>query len=280
VTLAVKFTDVTTGHTILTSPVLFANQNQINAIVPAGIVGDQYVTVTAGATSDNFLVHYLAADPGIFTLNSDGTGGGAIVNASGTINQTGKPAIKSTEISIYLAGLGAPDSTGLNQATSNVQTYPGSCIQALGGSAQSPSLLSVKNTTVKNGSVTTYTSPAWTNIDGAIMSYDAHDIIAGTAPDQNYPPCIATATIAVTIGTLGTNSFTVTTPVTGIAYAGFVSGSVAGLYQINVMLPDISTVAGNITASMVGTVQPVSVSIQPGGTGTTYYSQGGVTIQF
>jgi hypothetical protein len=253
--------------------------------VPAGIALDQNISITVGATgalatSDNFLIHVVPADPGIFTLNSDGTGGGAIVNASGTINQAGKPAIKSTEISMYLAGLGAPDSTGLNAVTTNATVFPGSCVQALGGSASAPSILTVKNTTVKVGSVTTYTSPAWKDIDGAVMNYDAHTIIANAGPDANYPPCMATATIAVTIGTVGTNSFTVTTPVSGIAYAGFVSGSVAGLYQINVILPDFSTVAGSITQSMVGHVEPISVAITPQGSSTTYTTQSGVTIQF
>jgi uncharacterized protein (TIGR03437 family) len=94
---------------------------------------------------------------------------------------------------------------------------------------------------------------------------------------------MATATIAVTIGTPGVNSFTVTTPgLTGIEYAGFVSGSVAGLYQINVLLPDITSAAamtGSATASMAGTKQPISVAITPTG-GSTYTSQSGVTIQF
>ena len=283
VTLAVKFVDVATGHTSFTSPVLFANENQINALVPAGVVGDQYVTITAGvtgatATSDNFLVHVVPADPGIFTLTSDGTGGGAIVNQSGTVNGTGKPALVSTIITFYLAGLGAPDSIGLDLATANVTNYPATCVAAIGGSAAAPSLLTVVNTKVG----TTYTSPAWTNLDGAVLNYGVHDILAGNAGDLNYPPCMATAAITVTFGTPLVNSITVTgtAGVGGITYAGFVSGSVAGLYQINVQLPASLTGIGTTPATFIGAGgTPVSITIAPSA-GGTYTTQTGVTIVF
>jgi hypothetical protein len=185
----------------------------------------------------------------------------------------------STIISFYVTGLGAPDSIGLDAATANVTNYPATCVAAVGGTALAPSLLTVVNTKVG----TTYASPVWTNIDGAVMNYGVHDIIAGNTGDLNYPPCMATAAITVTFGTPLVNSIVVTgtAGVGGITYAGFVSASVAGLYQINVQLPASLTGAGTTPATFVGAAggTPVSISITPAG-GSTYTTQTGVTIVF
>jgi len=87
------------------------------------------------------------------------------------------------------------------------------------------------NTSVKASSTTAaYTSPAWTTIDGAVFSYGPNTIISGL------PPCF-TDTITVTFGT-GASAVTATSAAGGgVTYAGFVSGAVAGLYQINVKIP-------------------------------------------
>jgi uncharacterized protein (TIGR03437 family) len=228
------------GKTTFAAPILFANQNQINAIVPSGMlagtaaVPSTYtLTVTSGAAtnvSTPVAVNVLAADPGIITLASDGSGQGAIVNLkNGSINKTGNEATAGDYVSIYLTGLGSPDSTGLD-ATGNGLVAPTNCV-AVNGSKTSPGYLQVVNTTVKASSTTTaYTSPAWTSIDGAVITYGPNSIISGL------PPCF-TDTITVTFGT-GANAVLATSGPGGkVLYAGFVSGSVAGLYQINVQIP-------------------------------------------
>jgi len=212
-TLAVTFTK---GTTVFTAPVLFSNQNQINAIVPSGItVGNNYtVTVTAAGLSSDALytVGTQAADPGVFTLLSDGTGGGAIINQNGSINGVGHVAHASDVISIYLTGLGVPDSTGVDAAQTTNTGFPDACVAISNTASGTPGLLQVVNTKVGS----TYASPNWTSIDGAIMNYGAHDIIEGTAPNTNYPPCMATATITVSFGPSSNQVISTT-----IDYAGF-----------------------------------------------------------
>ena len=93
---------------------------------------------------------------------------------------------------------------------------------------------------------TTPPSPTWTSLDGAtILSTDIVPL--------HYPPCMSavTASIAIPPGT--------------VTYAGWVSGSVTGLYQVNVTVP-----AGAASGTPVSV--PVSVTIS----GKT--SQAGVTM--
>jgi uncharacterized protein (TIGR03437 family) len=255
VALSVTFKDAATGKTSFSAPILFANQNQINAIVPSGLVvgtsaapSTYNVTVTSGAAtnvSTPFAVNVFAADPGIFTLASDGTGQGAILNQDGTVNKTGNEATAGQIVSVYLTGLGVPDSTAPD-ATGNGVVAPTNCV-IINGTKTVPGYLQVVNTTVKASSTTTaYTSPAWTTIDGAVISYGPNSIISGL------PPCFTDA-ISVTFGT-GASAVTATTaPNGGITYAGFVAGAVAGLYQINVKIP-----ANNPTGAV-----PIQVSIPP-----------------
>jgi uncharacterized protein (TIGR03437 family) len=273
-TLAVTFT---TGKTVLTAPVLFSNQNQINLIVPSAVVvGTNYtVQITAaGLSSDGlFTVGTVAADPAIFTLASDGTGQGAIINQSGAVNGGGKPAAASTTFSIYLAGLGVPDSTGVDAAPTGATNWPGTCVQISNAVASTPGLIQVVNLKVTGTNAYTPPSPAWTTIDGAIMNYGPNAIVEGTGSDLNYPPCMATATITVTVGP-ATNQVATT-----VVYAGFVSGSVAGLYQINATLPASLVGTGGTTLAGTG-AQPVTVTITPVSPATTFTSQSGVTMIF
>jgi uncharacterized protein (TIGR03437 family) len=259
VQLTVTFTPVT-GKGTFTAPILFANQNQINAIVPSGVVigstvtpSTYNVTVTSGAAtnvSTVFPINVLPADPGIFTLASDGSGQGAIINLiDGTINKTGNEATAGQYVSLYLTGLGAPESAAVD-TTGNGVSAPLNCVE-INGTKAAPGYIQVVDTAVKASSTTTAyvpPTPSWTTIDGAVITYGNNTIISGL------PPCM-TDTITVTFGTGGTAVTATTLPAGGVTYAGFVSGSVAGLYQINVQIPSgISGLPGSI---------PVTVTIPP-----------------
>ena len=64
------------------APLLYAQDNQINAIVPWEL------------------------DPGIFRLDSEGFGQGAILNQDGTVNSKKNPARRGSVISIFATGTG------------------------------------------------------------------------------------------------------------------------------------------------------------------------------
>jgi hypothetical protein len=269
----------------MSAPILFANQNQINAIVPSGVVsGTQYnVAVTSGtlAASDVFVVNAVTADPGIFTLASDGSGPGAIVNLFispdyvdyvGTINGSSHAVTAGDIISVYLTGLGAPDSIAVDSQTNNPNPggFPAGCVE-ISGTKNAPGYMQIANTTTVAANATTGVvgwkppSTAWTAIDGAEIQ---SDLILGTL----LPPCF-TDPITVTFGT-GPTAVTATTGNGLVTWAGFTDGSVAGLYQINVQIPPNNPVGA----------QPIQVTLSPtsGGTFTSppnALSTNTVTIQ-
>ncbi len=262
VNLLVNFKD---GTKSFAAPILFANQNQINAIVPAGMtIGHNVsVTVTSGATSNvsdgNFQATVVAADPGVFTLSSAGTGQGAILNHDGSVNQSGNAEHIGQYVSIYMTGLGAPDSIAPDvaiAAPANTVLFSASCsaVSLPGSATTPPGYMQVVNTKATN-----YVPPTLANIDGLV--------IESTFLKANIlPPCL-TDLITVTFDPAGSPT-TATTGVAGVGvvWAGFSSGSVAGLYQINVFIPALTTTGNTVgmTVTMGTYTSPVvTMAIQP-----------------
>jgi uncharacterized protein (TIGR03437 family) len=273
--LTVTFKDES-GHTAISysAPILFANQNQINAIVPSQLVVGHTINVivTSGAStnvSDGlYTVSVVNNSPGIFTVASDGTGQGAILNINGvtgaeTVNSSTNQAAIGQTISIYMTGLGAPDSVhpDVALATPDTTPFPTDCAAvSLTASTTSPGYMQVGNTAKGATAIVGWTAPAaaWTNVDGAVVQSEL-------LKTNIYPPCMVDP-ITVTFGSGGTAT-TATTASGGVTWAGWASGSIAGLYQVNVTIP-----SGTSTGSAV----PVTVTITPASTG--YTSQAGVTM--
>jgi len=287
--------------TTLPGYLLFATNNQINVLVPgalATLVGtaspnvglvnvtvgyDTVVPAAAANTSAAYQITYAAYDPGVFTIESNGQGQGAITDASTfVLNSQTHYALSGTDtVAIFVTGLGVPDSSAAN---SNGLTagWSTSCIAPLGavgtssaapggymGTVNTPYFSSVTLTGFQQPSSTyAVPSPLWTSIDGAVINPAEFAANSGVA---NLPPCLsasdasATNTLSVTIGSSVITA--VSTP--AISFAGFVSGAVAGLYQINVPIP---TGTGNGTAAQL----PVTVSFGTGG--SVVNSQPGVTM--
>jgi uncharacterized protein (TIGR03437 family) len=91
-------------------PILYTSSDQLNVQVPYGVpVNTQYqLSVQRGnALSVPQQLVVSAAQPGIFTVNQQGTGQGSIVKSDGvTLAQPGTPASIGETIVIYCAGLG------------------------------------------------------------------------------------------------------------------------------------------------------------------------------
>ncbi|MCE5309526.1 MAG: DUF5666 domain-containing protein [Acidobacteriales bacterium] len=95
------------------SPMLYASQGQINAVVPCGVVPgtDAMVQVESnGAWSNTRSVAVVAAWPAIFTLSNSGKGRGAILNVGDagarTVNTPSNPIARGGMVEIYATGLG------------------------------------------------------------------------------------------------------------------------------------------------------------------------------
>jgi uncharacterized protein (TIGR03437 family) len=228
---------------------LFANNTQINAVVPAGIsaqlgTGTVKVVVSLDTSATNpstadsssgYLVSVAAVDPGAFTLGA--TGDGAILDASSYIlNTQSTPAVGgSSTVAIYMTGLGIPNSTGVNAPQGSVNP-PTTCLAPLGlagsGSTEPTGYMGTVNTAVAGGGYLPPTgyvapNPLWGSIDGAVIR-------SVLLADNVSPPCFGAVANTLPVVSIGGQPATV-------SYAGFVADSVAGLYQVNVAVPAVGT---------------------------------------
>jgi uncharacterized protein (TIGR03437 family) len=95
------------------APLLFANNGQVNAIVPYGVAVNtpqQVIVSSSSSLSVPQSVILAAAAPGIFTVNASGQGQGIIVGVHANGNQpiadANNPATAGQAIVIYCTGLG------------------------------------------------------------------------------------------------------------------------------------------------------------------------------
>jgi len=272
--VTVDFQQTASGNAAVGSGyLLFASNNQINVLVPAAVaatgnLGTGLVQVivnyfTAGTPSPTsvsstpYVINTAASDPGILTLNADGQGQGAILLPDGSVNGSGNKANHSPAqiVSVFLAGLGVPNSTANNTTTTTALTYPTSCISALGttGSGAITGYMTTINTTVSG-----YTppSPLWTTLDGAVIH---SGFIA--SPTLHFAPCITSGVTATINGVTAV-----------VDYAGWVDDAIAGLYQVNLTIPSSpGTIPTGTNAGQV----PIQIKINGVATqsGVTMYIQ-------
>lgn len=200
--LSVTFTNHSTPANTVNAPILFATNNQINILVPSVISGWTVangidLTVSfGGLTSTAVNLALGTTDPGILTVNSEGSGDGAILDANNNLVGNTNPALMrasgSDTIVVYATGLGAPKASEITSYLGNLTSAPAT-------------------------------------MDGLLLS--------GTPiPTLQTKPTVMVGAATVPGG--------------NVTYSGWVSGSVAGLYQVNVVLPDNS---GSFTDSSAHT---------------------------
>jgi hypothetical protein len=252
------------------APLLFATTGQINAVVPSavGTTGtvDMYVNFGYGAagsatqhSSSVFTLSLAPKDPGIFTVNANGTGNGAILNSSYALVGQSNPAglrgssADSDMIQIYMTGLGIPDSTG--SGSTGISAWSADCY--------SP--------TAYLGLFNALTGPAvsLTSLDGAIITPSAN------ATGRLVPCFLSADTLSVTVGGAAASFVPVG------SYAGFAPATVAGLYQLNVYLPTsataLTTISNSNAAVLTGPAQ-VPVKVTSTVSAVNYSSQNGVYV--
>jgi uncharacterized protein (TIGR03437 family) len=91
------------------APLLHAEPNQINAIVPYGVFGQtttELQVTSQGQAIVRLPLSVVTAVPAIFTLDSSGVGPGAILNQDSTVNSSSNPADKGSVISLFATGAG------------------------------------------------------------------------------------------------------------------------------------------------------------------------------
>ena len=97
------------------SPVLYASPNQVSAVVPYAVTGKSNVEVRvefAGNMSDGVIMPVAAAAPGLFTVNSSGTGEALATNEDGNRNAPNHPASRGSTVVLYATGEGLTNPSG------------------------------------------------------------------------------------------------------------------------------------------------------------------------
>jgi uncharacterized protein (TIGR03437 family) len=227
------------GTLIGNAYLIFANDTQINALVPSGILATGItgleIVVTSGINvSNTYTATPKATNPGIFTTDASGQGQGAILNPDYSVNSSTNPVTTGDTVSIYATGLGTPNSTAASSSSTKTPVFPTSCFETS---------LYVTGEGLAN--------PA--TADGAVLVSSVWGV-------GNLPPCFATKNwVTATIGGLAAT----------VTYAGWVSGSVTGLYQINVTVPAKATTSTTavslplvLTVDGVETQAGVTVSVK------------------
>jgi uncharacterized protein (TIGR03437 family) len=100
----------------ISAPILYTSAAQVAAIVPYEVTGpNAQVAVTYQAQSSAAITVAVGSSaPGLFTLNSTGTGQAAAVNQNGSINGPSMPAPVGSIISLYATGEGLTYPAGVD----------------------------------------------------------------------------------------------------------------------------------------------------------------------
>jgi uncharacterized protein (TIGR03437 family) len=110
------------------APLLYAAQNQINAIVPYAVQGKVSARLSIsrrGTVLASLVVPIFAASPGVFTIGSAGVGQAAALNQDGSINSAANPAARGSIAVLYATGAGQTTPPGLDgQAAVDVLPKP------------------------------------------------------------------------------------------------------------------------------------------------------------
>jgi uncharacterized protein (TIGR03437 family) len=113
----------TTGNTRVLfdgvpAPVLYASDKQTSVMVPYGVSGRPTTSIVveySGVQSTALTYTVAATAPGIYTLNQQGTGPGAILNQDGvTVNGPNAAAPRGSIVSVYMTGEGQTSPAGVD----------------------------------------------------------------------------------------------------------------------------------------------------------------------
>jgi hypothetical protein len=104
------------------APLVYVSANQIAAIVPYNVfarLSTRVQVVYQGQASTALELRVVDTAPGVFTLNSQGTGNAAALNQNGTVNGPQNPAVQGQAVVLYLTGEGQTNPQGVNGQVSS-----------------------------------------------------------------------------------------------------------------------------------------------------------------
>ena len=90
------------------APILYQGSHQVNAIVPFGIESQPTALIEVQAQNRTLAAAQMpvvTVQPGIFTPDSSGVGGGSILNEDYSVNSTENPAARGGVVMVFATGL-------------------------------------------------------------------------------------------------------------------------------------------------------------------------------
>jgi uncharacterized protein (TIGR03437 family) len=99
------------------APIVYTVKNQFSAVVPYVVAGKSSTQVQVeyrGTRSAPVTLQLAPAAPAIFTLESSGRGGGAVLNQDSTVNSPSNPAPIGSIVSIFATGEGQTSPAGID----------------------------------------------------------------------------------------------------------------------------------------------------------------------
>jgi uncharacterized protein (TIGR03437 family) len=99
------------------APLIYAASGTVSAVVPYSVAGNSSTSVQAsymGVLSLPTAFPVTPAVPGIFTISTEGTGAGVILNQDSSVNSPSNPAPRGDSISIYATGGGETTPVGVD----------------------------------------------------------------------------------------------------------------------------------------------------------------------
>jgi uncharacterized protein (TIGR03437 family) len=108
-------------------PMIYASATQVSAVAPYEIAPLTSATVLVkfvGQSSNGVPVNVATTSPGLFTLNSSGTGPGAILNQNQSTNAPNNPASRGDTVVLYLTGEGQTSPPGVTGKVTTVSSTP------------------------------------------------------------------------------------------------------------------------------------------------------------
>ncbi len=238
---------------IANAPLLFATNSQINLLVPEAVkdyfgntvdivINFGYNSGSTMLSSAPFSVTVAPTNPGIFAMGGTGQGDAAALLGQdySLVGQTNAAGVQlaggtSDTVLLYITGLGVPDSDASGSGYSATCIAPGTYFAAV-------------NTAAGN-QVAGFTP--LTSDDGLVLQQSLY-------PANTMQPCVKADSPNVPTVMVGSVQ-------AEVDFAGWVTGSVAGLYQLNVKLPAadasyLDASAGAVTVGATAVKLPIIVT--------------------
>jgi uncharacterized protein (TIGR03437 family) len=108
------------------APMIYGSASQANVIVPYEVAGQATTTIalkSGSLTSAAWTIPVAATAPGIFTLDSNGVGAGAVLNQDNTLNAAGNPAPRGSIVQIFATGEGQTSPAGVTGSVTGTNLH-------------------------------------------------------------------------------------------------------------------------------------------------------------